>query len=339
MWDINAFESGDYSHGSTSWPCCDRKKFKGTNALKKHINPTRIPIEEKESWRWLENLKQSTELLSQLFRCVHIGDRESDIYELFCMAQELDTHFLVRTCVDRLIEDGKQTVADKMQASEIQGIHTLEFQDAEGVRQKINLELKYERLQLLAPVSKQKKYPSLGLTVIHAEEKETPTNRERIVWKLLTDLPINSMYDAVEKLHWYALRWRIETFHKILKSGCKADSSKLRTAQRITNLIAMFCILSWRIFWMTMINRSSPDASPEMVFTVEEIKLLDQLIKTKQQEEKAQSLASYLIKTARLGGYLARKSDPPPGFIVIWRGFLKLADILHGYLLGKNTCG
>ncbi|KTD53828.1 transposase Tn5 [Legionella santicrucis] len=88
-----------------------------------------------------------------------------------------------------------------------------------------------------------------------------------------------------------------------------------------------------------MINRSSPDASPKQVFTVEEIKLLDQLIKTKLQEEKTESLASYLIKTARLGGYLARKSDPPPGFIVIWREFLKLADILHRYLLGKNTYG
>jgi hypothetical protein len=70
-----------------------REKFKGTNALKRHINPTRVPIEEKESIRWLENLKQSTELFSDPKRCVHIGDRESDIYELFCTAQDAGTHF------------------------------------------------------------------------------------------------------------------------------------------------------------------------------------------------------------------------------------------------------
>jgi len=75
-----------------------RKKFKGTAALKKKINPTRVPIEKKESIRWLENLKQSTELLDDPGRCVHIGDRESDIYELFCAAQEIGTHFLVRAC-------------------------------------------------------------------------------------------------------------------------------------------------------------------------------------------------------------------------------------------------
>lgn len=89
--------------GLTAIKFWTRKQFKGTNALKKHINPTRIPIEEKESYRWLENLKQSTELLQEPNRCVHIGDRESDIYELFCIAKELNTHFLVRTCVDRLI--------------------------------------------------------------------------------------------------------------------------------------------------------------------------------------------------------------------------------------------
>jgi hypothetical protein len=77
-----------------------RKKFKGTGALKKKINPTRVPIEKKESVRWLENVKQATELLAEPKRCIHIGDRESDIYELFCTAQEIGTHFLVRTIVD-----------------------------------------------------------------------------------------------------------------------------------------------------------------------------------------------------------------------------------------------
>ena len=74
-----------------------RSKFKGCNALKKTINPTRVPIEEKESYRWLENLRQSTELFDDPQRCVHIGDRESDIYELFCTAQDVGTHFLVGT--------------------------------------------------------------------------------------------------------------------------------------------------------------------------------------------------------------------------------------------------
>ena len=73
--------------------------------------------------------------------------------------------------------------------------------------------------------------------------------------------------DAIEKINWYALRWKIEVFHKILKSGCKAEESKLRTADRLANLKAMFCILSWRVLWLTMLNRTHPNKSPTMAFT------------------------------------------------------------------------
>src|SRR5438874_12745729 len=91
----------------------------------------------------------------------------------------------------------------------------------------------------------------------------------------LTDLPVRSLKDAVEKLQWYALRWKIELFHKILKSGCKAEESKLRTAERLVNLISIFCIVSWRIFWMTMLNRTAPNEPPNGALTRTEMRLLD----------------------------------------------------------------
>jgi Transposase DNA-binding len=106
-----------------------RDKFKGCNALKKKINPTRVPIEEKESIRWLDNLRQSTVLLGQAQRCVHLGDRESDIYELFCAAQEAGTHFLVRTCADRLVGDGSRTMSDDMKQVPVQGVHRIQVRD------------------------------------------------------------------------------------------------------------------------------------------------------------------------------------------------------------------
>jgi hypothetical protein len=84
--------------------------------------------------------------------------------------------------------------------------------------------------------------------------------------------------DAIEKLRWYAMRWKIETFHKILKSGFKAEEVRLRAAERIVNLLAILCLLSWRIFWMTMMNRTMPEAAPELAFTTPEIYLLDQLV-------------------------------------------------------------
>lgn len=242
-----------------------RSKFKGTNALKRKINPTRVPIEAKQSVRWLENVQRSTALLGEPARCIHIGDRESDIYELFCTAQASGTKFLVRTCVDRLAEEGQHTIAAVMRRVKVKTVHQVEVRDVKGVVSEATLRVKYHRLRVLPPIGKQKQYPPLILTVIQAQETSTPRWREKIDWKLITNLPMRSRKEAVEKLAWYAMRWKIETFHKILKSGCRAEASKLRAAERIVNLIAVFCILSWRIFWMTMMNRAAPTASPLLV--------------------------------------------------------------------------
>jgi hypothetical protein len=315
-----------------------RKKFKGTAALKKKVNPTRIPIEKKESVRWLENLKQSTQLLDQPGRCIHIGDRESDIYELFCAAQEIGTHFLIRTCVDRLAGDGDHTIADEMDEVAVKGLHRIEVRDRNGDPDEAVLEIRYRKIRVLPPIGKQNRYPALTLTVIHAEERGTPKNRKRIEWKLITDLPVGSRTDAIEKLEWYALRWKIEVFHKILKSGCKAEESKLRTAQRLTNLISLFCILSWRVFWVTMLNRSTPDAPPTFALTAIEIGVLDRLVNDKL-KARQKTLSHYLIKIARLGGYLARASDPPPGNTVMWRGLSRLTDIELGAIIEARIVG
>jgi hypothetical protein len=317
-----------------------RAKFKGTNALKKRINPTRVPIEEKESIRWLENLKQSTALFAEPQRCVHIGDRESDIYELFCTAQAAGTHFVIRTCVDRLAGDGAHTIAAEMKEVRCKGLHRIEVQDKKGNLSEAVLELKFRRIRVLPPIGKQKQYPELTLTVLHAKERGTPKGRAKINWKLITDLPIESRSAAIEKLNWYAMRWKIEVFHKILKSGCKAEESRLRTAERLVNLLATFCILSWRIFWLTMIHRAAPAASPALAFTELEIQLLDQLLKNgPKPNQPKKSISSYVTRLARLGGYLARASDPPPGNKVVWRGMARLTDIELGFLLGAQSVG
>jgi hypothetical protein len=315
-----------------------RKKFKGTAALKRKVNPTRIPIEKKESIRWLENLKQSTQLLDHPGRCIHVGDRESDIYELFCAAQEIGTHFLIRTCVNRLAGDGNHTIADEMDEVAVKGLHHIEVRDSDGDADEAVLEIRYRKIRVLPPIGKQNRYPALTLTVIHAEERGTPKNRKKIDWKLITDLPVRSRTDVIEKLELYALRWKIEVFHKILKSGCKAEESKLRTAQRLTNLISLFCVLSWRIFWITMLNRSAPDGPPTLALTATEIGVLDCLVNDKPKARR-KTLSHYLIKIARLGGYLARASDPPPGNTVMWRGLSRLTDIALGAMVGGEFVG
>jgi hypothetical protein len=311
-----------------------RKKFKGTAELRKRINPTRVPIEEKESVRWLESMRQSTALLGRATHCVHVGDRESDIYELFCTAFDLGTRFLIRTCVDRLAGDGEHTIADEMAEQHVQGMHYIDVRDANGTADVAAIEIKYRRILVHPPIGKQKRYSPQLLTVIHATERGTPVGRPPIFWKLITNVPVDSSEQAIEKLQWYAMRWKIETFHKILKSGCRAEEAKLRTAERLVNLIAAFCILSWRIFWLTMLNRGAPRAPAALVLTATESVVLDEIAKRKgRAPPRRATVADSLVEIARLGGYLARANDPPPGNMVIWRGLSRLADITYGATL------
>ncbi len=287
-------------------------------------------------------MTQSTVLLKAPQRCVHIGDRESDIYELFVIAKEFDTHFLVRICQDRLIEDGSRTITNKMNTVKINGLHNIAIKSSDGSMIEVALEIRYQNIKILPPVGiKQKKYPALLLTIIHAIEKETPTSREKIIWKLVTDLPVTTIDEAIEKLDWYALRWKIETFHKILKSGCRVESLKLRTEARLNNIIAIFCIVSWRIFWMTMMNRCTPNAPPELALTDEEITLINALPNNKASDNiQNKTLSYYLTKIARLGGYMNRALDPPPGNIVMWRGLSRLVDLRLGFNIAmKMTYG
>jgi hypothetical protein len=315
-----------------------RKKFKGTKALKRKINPTRVPIEKKESVRWLDNFRQSIALLGRPARFIHVGDRESDIFELYCLTRDLGSHFLVRACVDRLAGDGGHTVVDEMDAATLKGLHRIEVRTDNGEMMKVVLEIKFKRITVQPPIGKQKRYPALDLTVIHATERGAPKGRKPIIWKLLTDLPVRGRADAIEKINWYAMRWKIEMFHKVVKSGCQAEASKLRTADRLANLMAVFCILSWRVLWLMMLARAEPEASPSVAFTSNEIALLDRLVRDAgNRGAKQGTLNFYLIKLARLGGYLARAGDAPPGSIVVWRGLSRLTDIETGAVVAASA--
>ena len=202
------------------------------------------------------------------------------------------------------------------------------------------LELRYKRIRILPPIGKQKLYPELTLTVLHATKRGTPKDRNRIDWKLVTDIPVSSPSEATEKLRWYAMRWKIETFHKVLKSGFKAEKSKLPAAEQLVNFIAILCILSWRVFWITMLNRTSPEVAPEIALTSVESYLLDQLVADKpSRNAHLPTLSFYSAKHAQLGGYLARAKESPPEKTVIWRGLARLTDIQRSFILSTQPVG
>ena len=228
-----------------------RTKFKGTQTLKRHVNPTRIPIETKESYRWLENLRQSIELLGTPERYVHVADRESDIYELFWLAQDLGTRFLVRVQTNRLAEpsqdtpqqDGAHRAFAQLDAAPWVGEHRVVI--GGDTDDTACLQVKSATIKTLPPVGKRKHYSPQLITYIHALETDPPAGRSPIDWKLVTNLPVTDLAGVIEKLNWYALRWKVEVFHKVVKSGCRAEDSRLQTAERLVKFLALITVVSW----------------------------------------------------------------------------------------------
>ena len=136
-----------------------------------------------------------------------------------------------------------------------QGVHQIRGRTKEGENYQSALKIKFEKLLIHPSVAKAKRYPAQEVTVNQATETSVSESRDRIFWKLLTNLPVKSMSEAIEKIEWYAMRWKIEMFHKVLRSGCRAEESKLRTSEGLAELIATLCIVGWRIFWMKMLQR------------------------------------------------------------------------------------
>jgi hypothetical protein len=329
--------------GLTAVKFWTRTKFKGTLALKRHINPTRVPIETKESYRWLENLRQSLALLGAPERCVHVADRESDIYELFCLARGLGTRFLVRVQTNRLVERLRMRpynparVFAQLAAAPWAGRHRIAVDQDETTW----LRVKFAAINTLPPVGKQKRYSPQVLTYIYALEEDPPPSRKPIDWKLVSNLPVDDLPAAVEKLGWYALRWKAEVFHKVMKSGCRAEEARPETAERLAKFLALIAVVSWRIFFVTMSARAKPEAAPDSVLTFAEIAALDRIDASRTRPRlQPRTLAAYLLQIAMLGDYLARNHDPPPGNMVVWRGMTRLHDIAFGISIGASRrCG
>ncbi len=190
--------------------------------------------------------------------------------------------------------------------------------------------MKVKNLVRHPPTYKARDYEDLAVTVASAIEDSNPTDRERIRWTLVTNLPVSTKAEAFKVLHWYKQRWKIETWFKALKSGLGVESSKLRERKRLERLIAMCCIVAWRIQWLTMLAREADTFPESLVFEKSDCLILK---KTGKLSLNDRGIKAYLNALAMLGGYLNRASDPPPGITIIWRGMRRLSELHQGYEL------
>ena len=184
--------------------------------------------------------------------------------------------------------------------------------------------------------------PNLPLCAIQVIEQNQPSDTIPLEWMLLTNLPINNFEEAVEKVKWYCLRWRIEVFHKILKSGFKVEECRLGTGERLMRYLTVMSVIAWRMFFITLIARASPDIPCTTLLAEEEWRVLYVRIhKVAPPSNIIPTIKDAIIWVAKLGGYLARKNDQAPGPIVLWRGWQHLFDLTQGWQIANsiNICG
>jgi hypothetical protein len=192
--------------------------------------------------------------------------------------------------------------------------------------------VRYQQVTLQPPPNLKPCAP-LALWAVQVREEQPPAGVTPLEWWLLTTLPITSPQQAQQCLEWYCLRWRIEDWHRVLKSGCKVEQLGHETAERLQRALAIHAVIAWRLLLMTLLGRHSPDLPPDVLFSDLELKVLGAFARTRRDLKPPTSLPAAVLLVAKLGGYLARKSDPPPGAQLMWQGYTALRQMCFGAAL------
>ncbi|MFC0696503.1 IS4 family transposase [Paraburkholderia humisilvae] len=288
------------------------------------------PIHEKESVKWFVG---PAHLSALKVRCAHtqligIGDRESDVYELFATQRPEGAHWLVRAAWNRRAHHPQRNLWQAVLGTPVAGHIDLPV-PAKGTRAQrtARLTLRYAPVRLQPPKARAGQLPGLNVFAIHAIEDEPPVGIEPIEWMLLSSVPTHSPEQALERLQWYARRRTIETWHRVLKSGCRIEARQFGTLERFVRATALFAVIAWRILYTTLLARLDGELPCDVVLQPADWQALYCRVHRTTRPPDMPSLQQAVLWIATLDGYFNRHNDPPPGTTVIWRGFLVLHEI------------
>ena len=275
------------------------------------------PIEEKESYRWIEHLRHNHALCPT---AIHICDREGDIYEFLLEAQTLGAQYIVRQSQDRSLGEtmyGKKdgTILEKLKQASIVGTHEVII---EG--EKVMLSLKAVSVTIAPPKKSQveqstRVYSSLKTNIVEA--MGTLKNGEQIAWRLITNLTISDLKSVYLVVEYYTKRWHIELFHKCLKTGFSLESSCLEDGHKIEKLIALISIEATEVYGMLYAARLEEAPDPTLFFNSIDLEALHTIMQVKQKP----SLKEIVHFIARCGGFYKTKLHPHPGVLTFTRGY------------------
>lgn len=316
----------------------DQKIFQHESLKDEHKNR---PISKKESYRWLESLRK-TKQLSEGKTVITVCDRESDIFEFLFEAQKLDANILIRADKDRILvkteKDLYHTLWSYLKQMPLATIETIVVPEQYNRPERVALvELRFTTVTIKPPQrlpqAKEEKLLPVTLQAIWLYEPHPDKNTERLEWMLLTNLTVNHVEKALQMVRWYKIRWQVECYHRVLKSGCKIEDCRLETYTRLKRYLTLKSIVAFRLLWLTWINRVSPENKCDDILSEHEWKALYCYVKkTFIVPKTSPSVKEAIHMIAKLDGFLQRKNDGAPGMTYIWRGWEKLSSLAQLWL-------
>lgn len=330
----------------------------------------RACFEEKESCRWLEMLQSGEQIARTIpeTEFVMVSDSESDLFELFCEADDLadNFHFIIRGFrehnIDGAVDAGNgktihaATVTEALAQAQTRFAMTVDVSSRDTpvmpddkqrkrkqARPARQATLSVRTIQVTMPGLKRPgggKLKDVTINVVQSIEENPPEGEEPVGWILYTTLDIQSVESVKEVLHGYGLRWPIEEFFKTLKSGMKVEDMRYEELSRYHTAFAILVVVGWRVEHLKFAARAAPDASAEDYFEPHEwIALVIFVTKTRPDPAEPPTMSEFLLLIAQLGGYINKPSQGPPGSITIWRGMSQFDTITEAYKTFTKTCG
>jgi hypothetical protein len=296
------------------------------------------PITEKESYKWLASLEAVAEARQACpqTRWVSVGDREADVYDLFIAERPVGVDLLVRAAWDRRVEHPEQYLWATVTAWSVAATLTVHVPRHEGqpARQAV-VSVRFGPVTLRPPRHRQAEHlPAVTVWAVSVLEEYPPAGVEPLEWLLLTTWAVPTVEAAVERVEWYGVRFGIEVWHKVLKSGCRIEARQLETGERLQRCLPLYSVLAWRILYATLLSRALPEVPCTVLLALEEWQALYCAIHhTPTPPPTPPTLQQAVHWVARLGGFLARRGDGEPGVTVLWKGFQHLADLTTMYCI------
>jgi hypothetical protein len=287
--------------------------------------------EEKESQRWLDGVLATEALLGEEIEIVHIADREADLYDLFALPRQAGSELLIRVHQNRRVEHEADYLWEAVRQVDVAGQRIVQVsKQANRQPRTATCQVRYATLSVRGP----EKGCEMPLQFVLVEEQNAPQGCDPIEWLLATTLPVTSLADALQCIDYYCLRWLIERFHYVLKSGCRVEQLYLQTPDRLLRALAVYSIVAWRILWLTYEARQNPDQPCDTVLQTHEWQALYCTIhQTTTPPTSPPTFHQAVLWIAKLGGFLGRTGDGSPGAKTIWQGLRRLDDIAATWLL------